>query len=203
MRRIIILCLLGICIPSESFGEGIFGLKKGMTLEEIKKLEFGYIKQLEDDPTIFWVEQPKKPQDADYVHFWVIPEMGLMKVRFYWTIEANPYGDELKRKFDDLKSILSEKYGEGEKIDYLKSDSIWDDPKYYMRSLKDSERELAWYSTDIPGSNKSELEFVGIAAGAEENPMLFLTRGLFDGFVYLDYEFRGLRDYWDRQNSQF
>ena len=109
MRRIIILCFLAICIPSESFGEGIFGLKKGMSLEEIKKLEFGYIKQLEDDPTVFGVEQPKKPQGADYVYFVVIPEMGLMKVRFYWTIEANPYGDELKRKFDDLKSILSEK----------------------------------------------------------------------------------------------
>lgn len=143
MRRIIIFCLLGICIPSESFGEGIFGLKKGMTLKEIKKLEFGYIKQLEDDPTVFGVEHPKKPQGADYVYFVVIPEMGLMKVRFYWTIEANPYGDELKRKFDDLKSILSEKYGEGEKVDYLKSDSIWGDPKYYMRSLKDNERELA------------------------------------------------------------
>ena len=203
MRRIIILCLLGMCIPSESFGEGIFGLKKGMTLEEIKKLEFGYIKQLEDDPTVFGVEQPKKPQGANYVYFVVIPEMGLMKVRFYWTIEANPYGDELKRKFDDLKSILSEKYGKGEKVDYLKSDSIWDDPKYYMRSLKDNERELAWHLTGFSDSNKWELEYVGIVAGAEENPMLFLTRGLFEGFVYLDYEFRGLRDYWDRQNSQF
>ena len=50
MRRIIIFCLLGICIPSESFGEGIFGLKKGMTLDEIKELDFGRMEQYGDDP---------------------------------------------------------------------------------------------------------------------------------------------------------
>ena len=203
MKQIIILCLLAICIPSESFGEGIFGLKKGMTLKEIKKLEFGYIKQLEDDPTNFFVEQPKKPEGSNIIFFVVKPEIGLLKIRFFWMIETNPYGDELKRKFNELESILSKKYGEGDSIDFLKPDAIWDNPKDYMHSLENSERELAWYSTDIPDSNKSELEYVGIVAGVNKNPMLFITKGLFEGFVTLDYEFQGWSDYLNRQNSQF
>ena len=69
MKQIIILFLLAICIPSESFGEGIFGLKKGMTLKEIKKLDFGYIKQDEDDPTLFSVEEPKKPKGSNLIYF--------------------------------------------------------------------------------------------------------------------------------------
>ena len=203
MKQIIILCLLAICIPSESFGEGIFGLKKGMTLKEIKKLEFGYIKQLEDDPTNFFVEQPKKPEGSNIIFFVVKPEIGLLKIRFFWMIETNPYGDELKRKFNELESILSKKYGEGDRFDFLKTDSIWDEPKDYMRSLENSERELAWYSTDIPDSNKWELEHVAIVAGVNKNPMLVVTRGLFEGFVTLDYEFQGWSDYLNRQNSQF
>ena len=76
-------------------------------------------------------------------------------------------------------------------------------PKDYMRSLENSERELAWYSTDIPDSNKWELEHVAIVAGVNKNPMLVVTRGLFEGFVTLDYEFQGWSDYLNRQNSQF
>ena len=201
MRQFIVLCLLAVCIPSESFGEGIFGLKKGMTLDEIKELDFGRIEQNEDEPIAFFVEQPKKPQGTKYVIFVVIPEMGLMKVRFYWTIEVNSYGDELKRKFDDLQSVLSKKYGKGEKVDYLKSDSIWKDPKYYMKTLERNERELYWYSTDIPDPNELELEAVVIETGVNSN--LFLPRGLYEGFIYLNYEFRGFSDYWYREDSQF
>ena len=205
MGRVILFVYLVLCIPSETFGEGIFGLKKGMTLEEIKKLDFGYIKQMEDDPTIFEIKRAKKPQGTDYVYLIVSPEKGLLKIRFFWTIEANPYGDELKMKFDDLKSILSEKYGEYgevEKFDYLKFDSVWNAPKDYMRSLKDNERVLAWYCS-FSDPNKWELAGISIKTGAEENPMLFLTRGLFEGFVMLTYEFQGWSDYVNRQNSQF
>ena len=35
MKRIIVLYLLAICFPSESFCEGIFGLKKGMSTDEM------------------------------------------------------------------------------------------------------------------------------------------------------------------------
>ena len=203
MIRIIIFCLLGICIPSGSFGEGIFGLKKGMTLEEIKELDFGRIEQNEDSPIAFLVVQPKKPQGTKYMYFLVIPEMGLMKVRFVWIIEANPYGDELKRKFNELESILSEKYGKGDRIDFLKPDAVWDQSRDYMESLENSERELAWHFTGFSDSNKWELETVGILAGVNKNPMLVLTKGLYEGFIYLDYEFQGWSDYLNRQNSQF
>ncbi|MCY3871381.1 MAG: hypothetical protein OXG87_17665 [Gemmatimonadetes bacterium] len=203
MRQIIVLCFLAICVPSESFGEGIFGLKKGMTLEKIKKLDFGHIKQYEDESNLFFVEQPKKPQGADYVYFVMIPEMGLMKVRFSWVIEANSYGDELKRKFNELESILSKKYGEGEKIDLLKPDAVWDKPRDYMESLENNERELSWYSIDIPYPNKAEVEVVVMEAGASRNPILFLTDRLYEGFVNLDYYFQGFHDYLERENSQF
>ena len=202
MRQFIVLCLLAICIPSESFGEGIFGLKKGMTLEEIGKLKFGYIKQDKDNPVIFLVEQPQKPQGADSVYFIIIPEIGLLKVRFVWIIETNFYGDGLKRKFNELESILSKKYGKGKKVDYLKSDSIWDDPKYYMRSLEKNERVLEWYSTDILDSNKWELSSIIISTEAFSDPQLY-SLGLVKGFVMLSYEFQGWGDYLNRQNSQF
>ncbi len=110
MKQIIVLCLFAVCFPSESFCEGIFGLKKGMSIDEIRTLDFGDIKQDPDNPDLYVIYELKKPKDVILAQLFVTPKNGLLKIRFIWSIQTNVYGDGIRQKFDELHDILTKKY---------------------------------------------------------------------------------------------
>ena len=88
------------------FGEEIFGLKKGMSIDKIRALDFGDVKQSQDSPEAWFVIEPKKPKDTRFAHFYVTPEDGLLKIMFTWHIQTNSYGYNAKEKFNELRDIL-------------------------------------------------------------------------------------------------
>ena len=194
MKRIIVLCLLAICFPSKSFSEGIFGLKKGMSIEEIRALDFGAIRQDSDDLEWWIANESKKPKDVSQIRFFVTPKDGLLRVLFIWSIHTNAFGDSVNRKFNELHGILAKKYGKGKKYDSLDSDSLWDEPMYWMRGLLERERRLDWFQTDFDDSNKWSLRAIGLTTRALSTEEVLL---------FLDYEFQGMSEYIPKEASQF
>ena len=163
----------------------VFGLKKGMTLEQVRALGVGKLEKQENasGEDMWKVTNPKTPKGAERTLFIFVPDKGLLKVGILWQIETNSYGDGIKEKFKELKTILSEKYGIGETIDYLKSGSIWNKPQYWMRSLQAKDRILIWALSDgIAGSAQNKIAAIGLSASADSGSM---------GFVSLSYEFQG------------
>lgn len=59
------------------------------------------------------------------------------------TINTTPYGQGLKEQFASLRTALASKYGQDKNYDFLHANSIWDEDKYWMRSLEQNERSLA------------------------------------------------------------
>ena len=191
MKQLILFCLL-VCFPSQSFGEGIFGLKKGMSINEIRTLDFGDIKQHPDNPDVYMINEPKKPKDVTLVQLFVTPPNGLLKIGFIWSIKTNVYGDGIRQKFDELHDILTKKYGKGKRYDYLKHDSIWDEPKDWMMGLLKEERRLVWFS-DITDSNKQTLTGIALEAQAFSREKAAL---------YLKYEFQGFSEYMEKKEAE-
>ena len=188
----VILCLLTMCFPVQSLGEGIFGLKKGMSIDEIRALDFGDIKQHADIPDAYVVNEPKKPKDAATVSFVVTPKNGLLRIHFVWVIQTNVYGNGIRDKFNKLHDILTKKYGKGKNYDFLRSDSIWNRPKDWMMGLLKGERALAWVSY-ITDSNSQNLELVFLQAKA-------LSRE--EAALSLTYDFQGAGEWEKTKNAE-
>lgn len=193
MKRIIVLCLLAICFPSESFSEGIFGLKKGMSIEEIRALDFGAIRQDSDDLEWWIANESKKPKDVSQIRFFLTPKDGLLRVLFIWSIQTNAFGDSVNRKFNELHGILAKKYGKGKKYDSLDS-ILLSDPEYWMIGLLKRKRRLDWFQRDFDDTNKWNLRAIGLTTKALSTE---------EALLFLDYEFQGMSEYISKEASQF
>ena len=167
----------------------VFGLKKGMTLEQVRALEFGKLEKQENSggEDMWGVKNPKTPKGAYSALFVFVPDKGLLKVGIHWEIETNSHGDGIKEKFKELKTILSEKYGKGETFDFLKPGSIWNRPQDWMIALQAQERYLDWALADgIAESEKNKLTAIALRATADSGSM---------GGVSLAYEFQGWNEH--------
>ena len=169
----------------------VFGLKKGMTVEQVRALEFGKLEKVRDTSEEIWeVKNPQMPKGAGIAMFIIVPGKGLLKAGFFWNIETNAYGDAIKQKFRELKNILSEKYGTGQTIDFLKQGSIWTQPQYWMNALVDKDRMLFWYSDK---GLTNELTYVFVEAVGTTSRK---------GHINLGYEFQGWVEYVNARDKQ-
>ena len=193
IKLTIVLCLFTTCFFSESLAEEIFGLKKGMSIDEIRALDFGDVKQSQDSPEAWFVIEPKKPKDTRFAHFYITPEDGLLKIMFTWHIQTNSYGYNAKEKFNELRDILKKKYGEGKTIDYLNYGSLWDEPRYWMMGLLKGDRRLVWIQSDFADSNKWNLSTVGLRVEAINQEKASLA---------LNYEYQGFSEYLDGKKAE-
>lgn len=57
-------------------------------------------------------------------------------------ILSSEYGDAVKSQFSAMRKIVQNKYGSDKNYDFLHAGSIWDEDKYWMRSLEQDERSL-------------------------------------------------------------
>ncbi len=97
-----------VCVFTLAYGDArdadIFGLKKGMTIDEIRALDFGTIENLGGTTVFglesFYVRNPKMPKDAKYINFEILPKSGLLAVRLEWEID-NP-----RLKYWEIRDIL-------------------------------------------------------------------------------------------------
>ena len=179
----------------------IFGLKKGMSLEQVRALGFGKLVHHKDDT--YYVLNPNKPKDFYIASFIIDDHDGLLKASFMMKVSTNKYGDELKRKYRELRDILKKKYGRnkygGEEYDYLKAGSIWNRPEDFVMGLAKHERILAWSLSNMFPYNRWWIDTVGIRCEAENIYS--------DATISIYYEFNGFKEYArfkkDNEASQF
>ena len=155
MLKNMLVCLVCCLTYVDAIGADIFGLKKGMTVSQIRALGFGTLEMgLDNDH--FGVVNPKMPKNANYAAFIISPKDGLLSVHFSWDERTNSF-DTLKRKYREIRDILIRTYGkEGFGlsepgmgiVDMAEQLSVAKDPSF---------REL-WRKSDFDADNKWQLE---------------------------------------------
>ena len=171
----------------------IFGLKKGMSISEIRALGFGDLE--EQGEGVYAQFNPKVPIGALNATFVVPPSSGLVKVLFGFEVKADEYGFKIREKYEELRDLLEWKYGKGVEQDFLRpdADSMLKDPPFYMTALAKGARVLNW-SKGFILDNRWQLQAVGVKAeGIDFNT----------GMVIVIYEFDGFGKYIDKQKSGF
>ena len=156
-------------------GQSLDALSKQMTLK--KERDFVYSTKT----------TPRPHSDFEAYNLIVTPEHGLCKVgAISKTFATSVYGEGLKSKFDELESVLSEKYGKSDRNDFLKSGSIWSEAKDWMMALKRGERVLVsfWPSSDAQ-KLPDNVAIIQLEAKA------LSTNG---GWISLQYEFLSASD---------
>ena len=119
-----------------------FGLKMGMTIEEIAE-------QCESEPSfvqddIYLVTPIKKHPLFTYYAVYVSEKTGLYQIRAISdSIKCNNYGTEIQNAFNNVKDRIAKTYGTPKIIDKVDPSSVWKDPKYWFQALKDGARQLS------------------------------------------------------------
>lgn len=75
------------------------------------------------------------------------------------TYENDAFGSNLRSDFERITDALNAKYGRGEKIDILRTGSIWDEPRDWVMSIRQNERTYA-YSWSDPSSEDGDYSLI-------------------------------------------
>lgn len=174
-----------------------FGLKMGMTVEEIAE-------QCEEEPSyfendIYLVKPIKKHPLFDYYAVYVNEKTGLYQIRAISSpITTNKFGTELKNAFNSLKDRIAKTYGKPKVTDKYSnsSDSYHQQDEYWFYSLREGSRELsAVWGYDSALSD--ELESVALECT--------VSSGFYDGTgqLVLYYYFKNTSAVEDEQDEVF
>lgn len=127
----------------KSNSSGPFGLKMGMTLEQITQAcNNTKPKQIEDDK--YYVYPAKKHPLFKYYYAYVDSSEGLYCLQAVSDdIKTNDYGTELKQAFAEIKDRISKTYGNPRMIDVVDSNSLWRDVSFWVKALDDGARTYA------------------------------------------------------------
>jgi len=136
MKRLI-LGIIVLLLTSSNLNAGQFGLKMGMTINEIDKnakfLFNGY----------YMVKVPKPHSFFDEYMVGVCKTKGLFFINaLKKNISTSAYGTQIKSDYDELEKKIIKTYGKNKRFDYLNSGSIWEEEKYWMMGLLKKERRL-------------------------------------------------------------
>jgi hypothetical protein len=149
MRKLLVIVLiLGVSI---SLFAGPFGIEMGWTLEDLDKNGIKYELYKENYNVSTYDVFPKTPH-ADFPEYIVRidTQKGIYEIiAFGKDISAPSYGTALKEAYKKVRDQVSRTYGIPKEFDYLKNDSIWDEPGDWMTALKVEDRTLVsyWFPT--------------------------------------------------------
>ncbi len=169
MKKSILIFVSALLAISTTTYAGPFGLDMGTPLAELNKL---MKLKLEKTALYSTPSVPKPHPDFDDYRLVVTPNHGLCKV-IAWSriISTSVYGTELVNKFSDVESALNAKYGASKRYDFLRSGSIWNEPRDWTMGLLKKERTLTSYWTneahELP-ENVETIELQAMAIGTEQ-----------------------------------
>ena len=170
---------------------GQFGLEVGETVKSIRKKGV----KLRNDGGYWYVTDKLPKGNSKLVNYELLitPVSGLCRILGYTElIQTNSFGDQLKSKFEFFETALNKKYGVGEKYDYVKYGSIWDDNKYWMMGLLEKERNLA--TIYIKDDNNLPSYMNGIVLRA-------FARNSGEGVINLNYEFSNVDQCFEEEDA--
>jgi len=145
--RLLITVVVLLASPGLTFA-GPFGLEMGMKKGQLSSLEL-----TDTGDYMYTTKQLPKNHSAFLLYGLVIhPETGLCMIKAIGkSIDTSSYGEGLRGKFDQITEQLGKAYGEAEVRDFLRYDSIWDEPKDFMTGLRKGERVLQAIWGDVNG----------------------------------------------------
>lgn len=156
---------------------GPFGLVRGMRKDEFQcNLE-------EIAPYKYILSEVPKPHSAFEIYIAMItPSHGLSWLKaISKDIETNPFGVEVRSRFENMKLKLENIYSKHDNLDFLMHDSIWNEPRDWMQALENRERVLMAVWEPKHGSTmKDSLSSVALLAAA---------RDTYTGYIAVEYEF--------------
>lgn len=169
--------------PAPKSYDGPFGLKQGLTPDEVRAvtaLTSG------DTPGMYTAATVPSPHVAfeSYV-LGFSSKSGLCTITAIGKdITAGSYGTEVISAFDDLESALQKKYGPDKKYDF--AGGIMDDPQYWMMALSEKNRTLAAvWNKESKATLPPSLSSIGLEArGSDINT----------AYINLRYEFSNVAD---------
>ena len=179
MFKFLLPFLVAFSFPLEVLS-GQFGLEMGETVKSIRKKGV----KLKNDGGYWYVTDKLPKGNSKLVNYELLitPVSGLCRILGYTElIQTNSFGDQIKSKFEFFETALNKKYGVGDRYDYVKYGSIWDDNKYWMMGLLEKERTLATlYNEDNSNNLPSYMDGIVLRAFARSSS---------EGVINLNYEF--------------
>ncbi|WP_162620538.1 hypothetical protein [Limimaricola cinnabarinus] len=125
---------------------GPFGIEMGGSASDLDLAEEG------NKPSLNQAPNPH-PLFKEYA-VWHTEGLGICRV----VAISEPYGNDrygsgVKRDFERVSEALSQKYGSGNRVDFLKSGALWDEPQDWVMSLRQNERTFGqeWSSVESDG----------------------------------------------------
>lgn len=191
-----ILLVSSLIFLSISIFAAPFGLKMGMTLEDITEVCSGTEpKHIEHD--CYYISPTKKhPLFKRYIAF-VDNEKGLYCLKAISNdIQTNKYGEELKNEFANIKERISKTYGKPRIIDKLEPDYLHKDEKYWLYAIEEGGRTYAavWQSNSKT-QLKDDLTYITIYVSSKSY--------MNTGWITLQYDFLNKRAVEDSQDDVF
>lgn len=167
-------------------GKEIFGYKIGMTYEEIKNASEAEITHIGDDR---YFVKPKKGHSLFQKYIvWISQDYGLYYLKAVSSdLYTSNYGTEVKDKFQSLLNSLEKKYGDFEKIDKVKSDSLFKSEDYWLYTLANGAREYKAYWICAPDRYKDYGGINIIALGID-------VSGSNSAYIWIEYDFLNSED---------
>ena len=195
MKKFILVLIL-ILFPVILFASP-FGLKKGMTLEEIAEQCETEPEFVKDD--IYSITPIKKHPLFTTYYVCINEKIGLYKIQAITnSISTNKYGTELKEAFNDIKDRIAKTYNKPIVTDRLIKtvNSYYQKEEKWFYTLQEGSRELSatWGTSEELKDDLDIIKLYCIASG-----------GLYEGSsrIYLTYTFNNTSEIEDEQDSVF
>ena len=134
-RLMIVAC--GLCLVGSIASAGPFGLQMGQPVDDLDVEEAinSHIYRLASVPE----PHPTLATYSAIVH----KETGLCKVRAVSEeIYTSSFGHQMRTEFTRIVDQIRKTYGDPKVFDFINHGSLWDDPRYFMRSLRSKDRRL-------------------------------------------------------------
>ena len=192
---ILSLVVCSLTVQVWSLKAGPFGFEPGMTKQQIiDKLGSGAIQESKGD-VLTLKKAPLSHSGFEQYMVIVDPKRGLVKlVAIGKNVSTSVYGDELKDAFNEMEKSIISAYGESKRFDYLKTDSIWNEPKDFMAGLLNKERTLeSFWPNDDATKLKGQVSTINLEAKALDQQT---------GYLILGYEFVGFHEYSEEQKNK-
>ena len=139
-----LLSLIFFALISFSVYAGPFGLKMGMTLDEIAEVCEEEPSLVRDD--IYLIRPNKKHPLFIYYAVYVNEKLGLYQIRaISESVKCNDYGTEIQNAFNTVKDRIAKTYGNpkiNNKVD-PNIDSFLKESEYWFSTLEKGSRELS------------------------------------------------------------
>jgi hypothetical protein len=112
---------------------------------------------------------PKPHPDIETYIVQFVDGVGLCMIKgISKNIPDSIYGDGTRRKVDEIYDQLSSKYGKGDKLDFLRPGSIWNEPEdWTMGLLKDERTYAALWDLPSPVDGVADIALAAKAVNRE------------------------------------